>query len=307
MSKAAMQVSSEMDRSDIAHSLRQSKPSEVPVTPVGWTDLSVDDLFTCGRTATNSRADLGETGSVAYVHYGDIHTVLHNHFVDFIRDRMPYLLSDRHLTATRLRDGDVIIADASEDEAGVGKSVEVRNLGSTFAIGGLHTVLLRPKDDRIEVGYRAYLLEKPQVKSQLRRLATGLKVFGLSKRALLSILIPVPPRPEQRAIADALSDVDGLLVALEKLITKKRAIKLAVMQQLLTGKTRLAGFIGKWERTRLGNIGETYGGLSGKKKEDLGTVVRVTYHFLAFLRTLLLGLTTPKAFISQQVSHRISC
>jgi len=59
---------------------------------------------------------------------------------------------------------------------------------------------------------------------------------------------------EQRAIAEVLSDVDGLLNALDALIAKKRAIKQAVMQQLLTGKTRLPSFSGAWETKRLGEI-----------------------------------------------------
>ncbi len=60
-------------------------------------------------------------------------------------------------------------------------------------------------------------------------------------------LVPVPPESEQRAIAEALSEVDELLTELEFLIAKKRAIKQAAMQQLLTGKTRLPGFSGAWE------------------------------------------------------------
>jgi type I restriction enzyme S subunit len=59
---------------------------------------------------------------------------------------------------------------------------------------------------------------------------------------------------EQRAIARALSDVDGLIGALEKLTAKKRAIKQAAMQQLLTGRTRLPGFSGKWETKRLADF-----------------------------------------------------
>ena len=66
-------------------------------------------------------------------------------------------------------------------------------------------------------------------------------------------LLPVPPESEQRAIAEALSDVDGLLAALEALIARKRAIKQAAMQQLLTGKSRLPGFSEKWETKRLGS------------------------------------------------------
>ena len=66
-------------------------------------------------------------------------------------------------------------------------------------------------------------------------------------------LLPVPPESEQRTIAEALSDVDRLLAALEALIAKKRAVKQAAMQELLTGKSRLPGFSGTWETKRLGD------------------------------------------------------
>jgi len=74
-------------------------------------------------------------------------------------------------------------------------------------------------------------------------------------RAILeSFPIPTPPLREQRAIATALSDVDALLTQLDRLIAKKRDIKQAAMQQLLTGKTRLPGFDGEWENKRLGDV-----------------------------------------------------
>ena len=66
--------------------------------------------------------------------------------------------------------------------------------------------------------------------------------------------LPVPPEAEQRAIAEALSDVDGLLESLEALIAKKRAIKQAAMQQLLTGETRLPGFTQKWEKKPISEV-----------------------------------------------------
>ncbi|HHW63125.1 MAG TPA: hypothetical protein GX403_04070 [Rhodocyclaceae bacterium] len=64
---------------------------------------------------------------------------------------------------------------------------------------------------------------------------------------LKSLMVPAPPMAEQRAIATALSDVDALLTQLDRLIAKKRDIKQAAMQQLLTGKTRLPGFGGAWQ------------------------------------------------------------
>jgi type I restriction enzyme, S subunit len=68
--------------------------------------------------------------------------------------------------------------------------------------------------------------------------------------------VPLPPLPEQHAIAAALRDVDALITSLDTLIAKKRDIKQAAMQQLLTGKTRLPGFSGDWDVKKLGEIAE---------------------------------------------------
>lgn len=92
-------------------------------------------------------------------------------------------------------------------------------------------------------------------------------VFGsgqplITGSQLKALVVCEPPLPEQHAIATALSDVDALLGALERLIAKKRGLKQASMQQLLTGQTRLPGFSGEWEETTLGAIGECIIGLT---------------------------------------------
>jgi len=79
-------------------------------------------------------------------------------------------------------------------------------------------------------------------------------VPGVNRNDLHQLMVRLPPLPEQRAIAAALSDVDALITALEGLIAKKRDIKQAAMQQLLTGKTRLPGFSGEWQVKKLGEI-----------------------------------------------------
>lgn len=98
--------------------------------------------------------------------------------------------------------------------------------------------------------------------------------------AFKSLNIARPPIDEQRAIAKALSDVDALLSALDRLITKKRDLKQAAMQQLLTGKTRLPGFCGEWKESKLGELGAVYSGLSGKSKADFGDG---NSHYVKFL------------------------
>lgn len=77
---------------------------------------------------------------------------------------------------------------------------------------------------------------------EIRELSNSGGQENLSGGIIKSIQIPVPPKPEQTAIANALSDVDALISELEKLIAKKQAIKTATMQQLLTGRTRLPQF-----------------------------------------------------------------
>ena len=80
----------------------------------------------------------------------------------------------------------------------------------------------------------------------------GVKQTNLRKNDVLSCPLALPTEEEQHAIATALSDVDTLITKLDQLIAKKRDIKQATMQQLLTGQTRLPGFSGKWEVKRLG-------------------------------------------------------
>ena len=82
----------------------------------------------------------------------------------------------------------------------------------------------------------------------------GASRYKLNKATLVQLPCALPSLPEQRAIATALSDVDALLSKLDALIAKKRDLKQAAMQQLLTGQTRLPGFSGEWEVNRLGDV-----------------------------------------------------
>jgi len=79
-------------------------------------------------------------------------------------------------------------------------------------------------------------------------------VDSVRREMIADMLIPLPPKVEQQAIAEVLSDVDDLIGSLDKLIAKKRAVKTGAMQQLLTGKQRLPGFKGEWKEKRLGDI-----------------------------------------------------
>ncbi len=108
----------------------------------------------------------------------------------------------------------------------------------------------------IDGGFLYWALQSESVASNIHKEVKGSTYAEITLPALRGIEVSLPPYAEQRAMAAALTDVDGLVAALDKLIAKKRAIRLAAMQQLLTGKTRLPGFKGKWQKKRLGDVVE---------------------------------------------------
>jgi type I restriction enzyme S subunit len=117
-------------------------------------------------------------------------------------------------------------------------------------------------------GFVYYYTQTEVFKSQIRAVLMGAVQPSLKVPHLMGFLIPYPSeKDEQRAITGALGDVDALLGTQEKLIAKKRDLKLATMQQLLTGQKRLPGYTGEWEVKRLGEIGTFTKGKGIKKDE----------------------------------------
>lgn len=103
-------------------------------------------------------------------------------------------------------------------------------------------------------GYFFYLYFSSNFYNRIMQMTAKSSVDSVRREMIARMPIPVPPLAEQQAIAEALSDVDALIDALEGLIAKKRAIKQGAMQELLTGRRRLPGFEGEWEVTRFGDI-----------------------------------------------------
>ena len=131
------------------------------------------------------------------------------------------------------------------------------------------TVRFKANKKVLVENYLYFFLQSESFKKQIGRQATGSAQLNFGPSHLKKVTLPVPPSPtEQRAIAAALSDVDGLLAKLDAHIAKKRDLKQAAMQQLLTGRTRLPGFSGEWEVKRLGDVG-TFSKGKGIRKDEV--------------------------------------
>ncbi len=203
-----------------------------------WEEMRFGDICTFLSTANNPRADLEEHGEVGYVHYGNVHAhplpVLNRASLD-----LPRIDESRIGNISRLRDGDLVMVDASEDLEGLGKSVEVMGIGIDNIVAGLHTILCRGDSYHWAAGFKAYLQYIPAFKSALTRVAAGISVYAVSKKQLADIVLALPSPSEQAAIVSILSDMDAEIAAIERQLDKIRAIKRGAMQQLLTGKIRL--------------------------------------------------------------------
>lgn len=127
----------------------------------------------------------------------------------------------------------------------------------------------------------------------------GASRYKLTKGTLARLPCALPSPTEQRAISTALTDADALIESLEQLLTKKRQIKQGAMQELLTGKRRLPGFSQAWTLMHLGEIGRTYGGLTGKSKADFG---RGDARYVTFMNVMANVRTSAYALESVQIA-----
>ena len=219
-----------------------------------WSEKTFDELFDFLSTGTNSRSDLSLYGDVGYIHYGDIHSKW-NKFLDCDKEELPKISKQKVKNLPFLKEGDLILADASEDYVGIGACILLKNVKTRKIVSGLHTILLRSHNAKLSPVYSAYLTSIRDVKDKLISITTGISVYGLSKNQLKKIKVYLPSDiKEQTTIAQILSDTDDLIQQIDYLITKKKNIKQGAMQELLTGKRRLDGFTKKWEVKALENI-----------------------------------------------------
>ena len=176
-------------------------------------------------------------------------------------------LTPEEIRNFKVQKGDVFFTRTSETVEDIGvASVMLYEPHDTVFSG--FVLRARPRDGRLTDRYKQYCFAHRVVRSQIISNATYTTRALTNGRILSTVWIVVPPIPEQNAIAEALSDVDGLINALDALIAKKRAIKQATMQQLLTGRTRLPGFSGKWETKQLGDIATIKTGSKNNEDKD---------------------------------------
>ncbi len=225
------------------------KQTEVGVIPQDWDVDSFGKLFTFSNGVNADKNAYGKGIRFVNVLEPITHSHLHGPEIPG-RVSLPKAVADRY----SVRPGDVLFNRTSETDADLGLAATY--LGSEHVVFGGFVIRAQPSDTRLDPRYSGYALRAPAIRSQIIAMGQGAIRSNISQNSLKLVLAPIPPKPQQRAIASALSEVDALLDGLDRLIAKKRDLKQAAMQQLLTGQTRLPGFSGEWEVKRLGDVAD---------------------------------------------------
>lgn len=211
-----------------------------------WKSINLSDAFEFIKSYSISRDGLTKTNEenlVYCIHYGDIHAFYQTELLNFSNQPNIPQISDNNLSIddkNYLKDGDIIMVDASEDYEGIGEVVEVVNLENKVAVGGLHTIVLRENSDVIVKIFRSLLFSSEVVRNSLRRMATGTSVFSVTKTTLKNLSLNIPnTTKEQTAIANILLSADNEIQLLKSKLEKLKEQKKGLMQILLTGKVRV--------------------------------------------------------------------
>jgi type I restriction enzyme S subunit len=202
-----------------------------------WNSEAFEDIYDFKVTNSFSRDMLNyENGSVKNIHYGDIHTKFSTLF-DIENEKVPFINPSVSIDKIKQDcycvEGDMVFADASEDLADVGKSIELVNLNGERLVSGLHTILARQKQKKFMLGFGGHLFKSQHIRKQIQKESQGAKVLGLSSGRLARIKVTYPSdKKEQQKIANCLSSIDDLIRAQSQKVEALKTHKKGLMQQL---------------------------------------------------------------------------
>ena len=245
------------------------KDTKIGRIPQDWEVLKFREIFDFIITSSHSKNEMvySDTDTEIYnVHYGAIHTTYKEQILDFEKYNVPRITDDSKLPREDqfLKDGDLVIVDASEDWGGMGECVELKNIGSKKVIGGLHTFAVRDKINAFVKGFTGYIFQNTAVRNKLASFANVSKVYGITKGNISNVPIVIPPLPEQQKIAAILSTVDEQISTTDKIIEKSKELKKGLMQKLFSEgightefkDTKIGRIPKDWEFNQLGELCE---------------------------------------------------
>jgi type I restriction enzyme, S subunit len=224
---------------------RGYRRSEVGVIPEDWDVKTFRAIGNLSKGKGLLKGGIRRSGSIPAIPYTALYTD-YSEVVDY--SLVKWFIDDENQSVI-VREPCLLLASSSNMEANTGKASAL--LGGTAVAIGREVIVFKTSADCV---YLSYLLSTSFYRKKTLALSRGTTIKHVYPATFQDYLVAHPSIREQSSIAKALSDVDALLSGLDRLIAKKRDLKQAAMQQLVTGQTRLPGFSGEWEVKRLGDL-----------------------------------------------------
>ena len=220
-----------------------------------WSKFAVSELLNTYPTNSLSWDKLSyiEKSKIKNIHYGIIHngfksTIINgnNQFIPFVNN------SFIPKSYTLLQDGDLILADASEDRKDVGRPVEMINVDNQKIISGLHTIHARNKTNLLINGFKGFYFQSYAMKKQIYKIANGSKIYGISPSSFNELFISVPSKEEQQKIVNLLQTIECRIETQIKIINDYISYRNAIVDHFFQSSSS------EWKRVKLSNILEEY-------------------------------------------------
>jgi type I restriction enzyme S subunit len=237
------------------------KKTEIGVIPEDWNVVRLGDLSdikTGPFGAQLHESDYVQNGTpiITVEHLGD--------YGIEVKDGVP-MVSDEHKEQLKqyiLKADDIVFSRVGS----IDRNALVTENETGWLFSG-RLLRVRPTK-RLVAKFLSNYFKGESFKTRIKAVAVGQTMPSLNTQILSDMLIICPQPDEQRAIADALSEIAVQITALDELIAKKRELKQGAMQKLLTGEERLEGFSGQWAETVLGNLADIKRGASPRPIAD---------------------------------------
>lgn len=196
-----------------------------------WNNYIVSELLTTFPTNSLSWDQLVENqdSSLKNLHYGLIHNGFETTCISGENQLFPYIKHSFIPTKYALiQNGDLILADASEDRKDVGRPVEMLDIGNQKIVSGLHTIHARNKTDLIVNGFKGFYFQSSAMKQQIFKIANGSKIYGISSSAFSELKMFIPEKQEQKKIVDLMIKIEERIQTQSKIIDDYNSLKMGI-------------------------------------------------------------------------------
>lgn len=209
--------------------------------PAGWEARNLTQCCDFFKGLAITKADLTESGTPV-ISYGQIHSKLNigTHLRPELLRHVPEAIAAAD-PGSRLKVGDIVFADTSEDVEGCGNCVLIDAEFPVYA--GYHAIVARP-DESGRSRYLSYLFNAPRWRAQIRAKVAGIKVFSITQRIFKGVSLLLPSVADANAIADYLDAECAKIDKMAELVTREielyGKLKRSLINEVVTGKRKVA-------------------------------------------------------------------